>query len=85
MDEKTHGPQAGDPCALFPFQVGRPEKEKGMLMLFLTADQLRRGGTLAVRMWIEKNIPLRPPRLRPGRVVEFDRTGHKAAPTLGES
>lgn len=64
----------------FPSPGGSREKE-GVIVLFVTVDQIRRSGTLAVKMWIEKNIPLRPPRLRPGRVVEFDRTGHQAAPT----
>lgn len=55
---------------------------EGMLVVFLTIDELRRFGPLGLRMWLEKNRPPRPLRLRPAEVIEF--AGGTARPQEAE-
>ncbi len=49
---------------------------KGVLVVFLTLDQLRACGPLALRMWLERNRPTcRVTRRRSGEVLEFRTVG----------
>jgi hypothetical protein len=83
MSDKTSGLRAGDPLAVFSPPEGSPAEEMGVIVLFMTPDQLRRNGTLAVRMWMEKNVPVRPAAMRAGQVLEFGMAPHQAAPLDG--
>jgi len=46
-------------------------------VIFLTLDQLREFGPLALREWLKRHRPQRPKLQRSAQVIEFDR--HQAA------
>ena len=47
------------------------EPAKGLLVVFMTLDDLRYRGPLALRMWLERNRPPRRPGPQSGEVLEF--------------
>ena len=56
----------------------------GVIIVFMSLDELRLFGPLGLRIWLKVNRPPAGPRLRPGTVVEFDRGGHQTAVFSGE-
>ena len=76
---KAPNERLGSFGARVPSSGGSRSRGEGMLIVFMTLDQLKRYGPLGLRLWLEKNRPTRPPRVRPAEVLEFTRGDHQEA------